>query len=202
MVDSIKYEILQDDFSISRLSFKILFIGDTGVGKSKLLQKAIKGIYDEFYSATEGFESFIFNIKLEGEVINLELKDTCGKEMYKPSITSFYKYANLIVISYAIDNKESFNHISSWLEESKSECNNKCKFFLIGNKKDLESEREVSKEDGEKFAKENKFDFFAETSSKNGINTQYILIQAAKILYLPFFIKDFEEKQKGDGKKK
>ena len=48
MVDSIKYEILQDDFSVSRLSFQILFIGDTGVGKSKLLQKAIKGIYDEF----------------------------------------------------------------------------------------------------------------------------------------------------------
>ena len=130
MVDSIKYEILPDDFSFFyNLSFQILFIGDTGVGKSKLLQKSIKGIYDDFYSATEGFESFIFNIKLEGEVINLELKDTCGKEIYKPFITSFYRNANLIVISYAIDNKESFNHISSWLEESKSECNNECKFF-------------------------------------------------------------------------
>ena len=58
MVDSIKYEIIQDDFSVSNLSFQILFIGDTGVGKSKLLQKAIKGIYDEYYSATKGFESF------------------------------------------------------------------------------------------------------------------------------------------------
>ena len=184
MVDSIKYEILQDDFSVSNLSFQILFIGDTGVGKSKLLQKAIKGIYDEFYSSTEGFESFIFNIKLEGEVINLELKDTCGKEIYKSFITSFYRNANLIVISYAIDNKESFNHISSWLNESKLVDNNKCIFFLLGNKADLESQREVPKEEGEKFAKENKFDFFVESSAKSGTNSQYMLIQAAKTLYL------------------
>ena len=55
MLDSIKYKILPNDFSfLTNLSFQIIFIGDTGVGKSKLLQKSIKGIYDEFYSATDG----------------------------------------------------------------------------------------------------------------------------------------------------
>ena len=80
MAELIKYQVLPYDFPDFYDSlFNIIFIGDTGVGKSKLLQKAIKGNYDEFYSSTEGFESFVFNIKLEDKIIRLELKDTCEK---------------------------------------------------------------------------------------------------------------------------
>ena len=197
MVDSIKYEILPYDFpDFFDLSYIVIFIGDTGVGKSKYLQKSIKGIYDEFYSPTDGFESFTFNIKLEDKIIKLELKDTCGKELNKSLITPFYRKANLIVISYAIDNKKSFEHISNWLNEAKLECDNKCKFFLIGNKADLEKEREILKEEGEKFAKENNFVFFAESSAKSGLNIQDILIQASKILYSPFLEEEKNERKK------
>ena len=197
MVELIKYQVLPYDFpDFFDSTFNIIFIGDTGVGKSKLLQKAIKGNYDEFYSSTDGCESFIFNVKLEDKIIRLELKDTCGKELYRSLRAPFYRKTNLVVISYAIDNKQSFKHVINWVNEAKLECDKKCKFFLIGNKVDLESEREVLKEEGEKMAKENNFVFFAETSAKSGLNTQYILIQASKILYFPFLEMEKEERKK------
>ena len=113
--------------------------------------------------------------------------DTCSTEISRNLTTNFLRYSNLVVIVYSIDNKESFIHVKSWLDFAKTYCEKDCKYFLIGNKIDLESERKVSREDGEKFAKENNFDFFDECSAKLGINTQNILIKAAKILSSPLF---------------
>ena len=207
MVDSFKYEILSEDYSKHDLIFKILFTGDIGVGRSVLLHKAINGIFDKNFLSTVGFEFYKFNIKVEDKAIKLQLWDTCGQEVYRGLITSYYRNASLVVISYAINNRESFIHINNWLHDAKSECNKECKFFLIGNKADLESERSVLKEEGEKFAKDNNFDFFAETSSKTGYNVQYILIQAAKILYFSYLengkiVKKKEEKTDNEINKK
>ena len=98
-----EYEILPDDYPKYDLSFKIIIIGNSGVGKSCLSVKATKNIFENNYLATVGFEFFNFNIKLEERVIRLQIWDTCGQEIYRSLITTFYRNSSLAFIVFAID---------------------------------------------------------------------------------------------------
>ena len=181
--EDFKVEVLSDDCNQYDLSFKMIVIGDAGVGKSCLTTKAAKGIFDESYSATVGFEFLTFNIKLDGKIIKLQIWDTCGQEIYRSLISSFYRNASLAMMVYSIDSKESFIHIETWLKEVKLQSNPDIKIFLIGNKADLEEKREVKTDEANQFKLENDFHFFSETSAKSGLNAQEVFIEAAKLLY-------------------
>ena len=181
--ENIKAEVLPEDYNQYDLSFKMIVIGDAGVGKSCLTTKAAKGIYEEIYSPTIGFEFLVFNVKLNDKVIKLQIWDTCGQELYRSLISSFYRNASLAMMVYAIDNRESFNHIESWLKEVKLQSNPDIKIFLIGNKSDLEEKRKVPLEDAKTFKEENAIHYFSETSAKNGINAKEVFVEAAKLLY-------------------
>ena len=97
--------------------------------------------------------------------------------------SSFYRNASLAMMVYAIDNKESFNHIETWLKEVKLQSNPDIKIFLIGNKSDLDENRQVELERAKKFTEENGIHYFSETSAKAGINAKEVFIEAAKLLY-------------------
>ena len=181
--DKIEAELLPDDYNKYDYSFKMIVVGDAGVGKSCLTSKASKGIFEETYAATIGFEFLAFNVKINDKVVKLQIWDTCGQEIYKSLISSFYKNSSLAMMVYAINNKESFTHIESWLKEVKLQSNPDVKIFLIGNKSDLEEERKVSKEEANIFKEENGINFFSETSAKSGINAKEVFIEAAKLLY-------------------
>ena len=180
------YEILPDDNCDFDLSFKLIIIGDSGVGKSCLTNSAIKNSFEENYNATIGFEFITFNIKIYERIIKLQIWDTCGQELYRSLITNFYRNSSLAIMVYAINNKESFDNIDIWLRELRTYSNPNAKIFLIGNKLDLENEREIPREKGEKFSKDNNFNLFLESSAKAGINTRSLFIKAAKILYDDF----------------
>ena len=179
----IKAEVLPEDYNQYDLSFKMIVIGDAGVGKSCLTAKASKGIFEETYSATVGFEFLVFNVKLNDKVIKLQIWDTCGQELYRSLISSFYRNASLAMMVYAIDNMESFNHIETWLKEVKLQSNPDIKIFLIGNKSDLEENRKVTTEAAKTFKDENGIHYFSEASAKNGVNAKEVFIEAAKLLY-------------------
>ena len=166
------------------LSFKIIIIGDQGVGKSCLSIKASRNYFEDFYSPTVGFEFVSFNVRIEDKNIKLQIWDTCGQEVYRSLISSFYRSASLAIMVYSIDNDDSFNNIEKWLNDVKTQSNPNIKIFLIGNKADLEDKRKVSREAGEKFLKDHKLTYFIETSAKTGFNVQNVFIQAAKELYL------------------
>jgi small GTP-binding protein len=176
-------QILSDDFSNFDLSFKIILVGDSGVGKSCLSIKASRNYFEDFYSPTVGFEFLTFNVKVEDQNIKLQIWDTCGQEVYRSLISSFYRSASLAIIVYSIDSEESFCNIEKWLNDIKSQSNPNIKIFLIGNKADLEDKRQVTKENGENFFKQNKLSFFTETSAKTGFNVQNVFIEVAKVLY-------------------
>ncbi len=176
-------QILSDDFSNFDLSFKIILVGDSGVGKSCLSIKASRNYFEDFYSPTVGFEFLTFNVKVEDQNIKLQIWDTCGQEVYRSLISSFYRSASLAIIVYSIDSEESFSNIEKWLNDIKSQSNPNIKIFLIGNKADLEDKRQVTKENGENFFKLNKLSFFTETSAKTGFNVQNVFIEVAKVLY-------------------
>ena len=182
-IDNYNYEILSEDYTSFDMSFKLIVIGDSGVGKSCLTNNAIKNTFDDAYNATVGFEFFTFNIRLNGKVVKLQIWDTCGQELYRSLITNFYRNSSLAMMVYSINSKESFDNVEMWLRELRTHSNPDVKVFLIGNKSDLEAEREVTTEQGENFYKQNNLSLFMESSAKTGFNTQKIFIKAAEILY-------------------
>lgn len=184
--DEYRVEILSDEFAQYDLSFKIIVIGDSGVGKSCLTSKAAKNSFEEYYQATVGFEFLTFNLKLDDNVIKLQIWDTCGQEIYRSLISNFYRNSSLAVLVYSIDNEQSFKNAETWLHELKAQSNPDVRIFLVGNKCDLEEIRKVPKEEAEKFKNENKIDKFFETSAKTGFNAKNLLIEAAKILYTDY----------------
>ena len=194
-----KYEILPEDYTNFDLSFKLIVIGDSGVGKSCLTNNAVKNIFDDSYNATVGFEFFTFNVKINDKIVKLQIWDTCGQELYRSLITNFYRNSSLAVMVYSINSKESFENIEMWLRELRTHSNPDAKVFLIGNKIDLENERQITKEQGEQFAKDNKINGFMEASAKTGVNAQKIFIQAATTLYEDY-IKYQQKAEQSGGK--
>ena len=184
----IKVEYLPEENAQYDLSFKIIIIGDSGVGKSCLSTKAVKDNFIDFYQATVGFEFLTFNLKLDDMVVKLQIWDTCGQEIYRSLITNFYRNSSLAILVYAIDNEESFRNITSWLTELKKQANPDIKTILVGNKCDLEDKRQVAKEDADSLRKSKNMDLFFETSAKTGFNAKNMLVEAAKILYREYII--------------
>ena len=181
--DEFTIELLPEDFPQYDLSFKLIVIGDSSVGKSCLSAQAVRNNFIEFYQATVGFEFLTFNLRINSNIIKLQIWDTCGQEVYKSLISNFYRNCSLALIVYAINNRNSYEHAENWLNDLKNQSNPNVRVFLIGNKCDLEKERVVSKEEGETFKTEKKLDKFIETSAKTGQNAKNVMLEAAKILY-------------------
>jgi len=195
--EDFKVELLPEDYAQYDLNFKIIFIGDSGVGKSCLTSKAVKNNFEEYYQATVGFEFLTFNMKIDKTVIKLQIWDTCGQEIYKSLISNFHRNSSLAIIVYSIDSRESFEHAEAWLNELKSQANPDVRIFLVGNKADLEESRQVFKEEGIKYKNEKNLDVFMETSAKTGYNARNVLIEATKVLYKDFLkYREIEEKNK------
>ena len=178
-----KLEVLPDDYPRYDLSFKIIVIGNSGVGKSCLSIKATKNIFENNYLATVGFEFFNFNVKINDKVIKLQIWDTCGQELYRSLITNFYRNSSLAILVYTVTDRATFDNIDLWYKELRTHSNPNVKVFLIGNKIDLEDERKIQTEEGQKYAEQYKIDKFFEASAKTGINAKNIFIEAAKLLY-------------------
>ena len=98
-----KTEVLPEDYPKYDLSFKIIVIGNSGVGKSCLSVKATKNIFENNCLATVGFEFFSFNVRVDDSIIKLQIWDTCGQEIYRSLITNFYRNSSLAFIVYAVD---------------------------------------------------------------------------------------------------
>ena len=177
-----KIEILNENQKKYDLNFKIIVIGNIGVGKSCLSLKATKGIFTEEYTSTVGFEFYCFNVKINNKIVKLQIWDTCGQEAYRSLIINFYRNTSLAIIVYSVEDIESFNDISLWLKQVKSYGAPSCKIFLIGNKIDTEF-REVNYEQGLKSKNDFFFDCFMETSAKDGINTRELFVNCALVLY-------------------
>ena len=197
--EELKFEILPEDYTNFDLSFKLIVIGDSGVGKSCLTINAVKNIFDEVYNATVGFEFFTFNVKINEKIVKLQIWDTCGQELYRSLITNFYRNSSLAIMVYAINSKESFENIDMWLRELRTHASPDAKVFLIGNKVDLEENREVTKEQGEQFCKDYKINVFMEASAKTGLNAQNIFLKAAETLYEDY-IKYEKKREQAGGK--
>jgi Ras-related protein Rab-1A len=163
------------------LLFKILIIGDSGVGKSCLLLKFTDRYFNDSYISTIGVDFKIQTIQLDNKIIKLQIWDTAGQDRFKTITTSYYRGSHGIVIVYDITDKESFLNVHNWLEEINKYASYKVKILLVGNKCDLEKERQVSIQEGQELA--NKLNIpFIEASAKDSTNVQQLFIKLTTIL--------------------
>ena len=182
------------------LKFKIIFLGDQGVGKSSILNRFAQDKFEPEYQATIGLDFHSKNATINGANVRLLLYDTAGQEKFKSLIPMYIRDANIIIVVYDITVKDSFKNTSHWVNETKDLKKEDAIFVLVGNKIDLEETRQVSTKEAEDFAKENDFLFF-EVSAKNGTNVHELF----KSNIFPTMAKKFniegdeEEQHEGGG---
>jgi small GTP-binding protein len=161
--------------------FKLLLIGDSGVGKSCLLLRFADDTYTESYISTIGVDFKIRTIELDGKTIKLQIWDTAGQERFRTITSSYYRGAHGIIVVYDVTDQESFANVKQWLHEiDRYACENVNK-LLVGNKSDLSSKRVVAYDTAKEFA-DNLGIEFLETSAKNADNVeQAFMTMAAQI---------------------
>ena len=153
------------------LIFKIVLIGDSNVGKTNILSKYLQNEFNPDSKATVGVEFGSKTFNINDNVIKAQIWDTAGTEKYRSITNAYYKGAKGAFVVYDISRKSSFNNIDKWLFDLKNNGDENINIILIGNKIDLEHQREVTTEEGEKKAVLNKASFI-ETSAKNGDNIE------------------------------
>jgi Ras-related protein Rab-1A len=158
--------------------FKLLLIGDSGVGKSCLLLRFSDDTYTDSYISTIGVDFKIRTIELDGKTIKLQIWDTAGQERFRTITSSYYRGAHGIIVVYDCTDLESFNNVKQWLEEiDRYACENVNK-LLVGNKCDLTSKKVVAYQFAKEFADGLGIPFL-ETSAKNSTNVEQAFMTMA-----------------------
>jgi len=161
--------------------FKLILIGNSGVGKSSILQRYMKHTFEENYKCTIGVDFLMKSIVINGQTVKLQLWDTAGQEKYKSMVSSYYRGANVALIVFDITNHQSFDALPLWIENFYKNGPEQKNIILIGNKKDLADLRQVTQQEAESFSETNNMMYF-ETSAKEGDNIEYIFNYAAEKL--------------------
>ena len=155
--------------------FKLLLIGDSGVGKSCLLLRFADDTYTESYISTICVDFKIRTIEIGGKSIKLQIWDTAGQERFRTITSSYYRGAHGIIVVYDVTDQASFSNVKQWLQEiDRYACENVNK-LLVGNKCDLTTKKVVDYNTAKEFADGLGIPFL-ETSAKNSTNVEQAFI--------------------------
>jgi len=157
---------------------KYIIIGDAAVGKSNLLLRYAHGQFKPEYQLTIGVEFGAKNVNIRNKIYRIQIWDTAGQENFRSITRAYYKNSVCALVVYDISNRDSFNNVSTWIEDCKNQSPKTIFMVLVGNKSDLEDRRQVSTEEGQELA--DKFGIlFYETSAKEGTNVEEIFNDSA-----------------------
>lgn len=159
--------------------FKLLLIGDSGVGKTCILFRFSEDTFNATFISTIGIDFKIKTIELDGKKIKLQIWDTAGQERFRTITTAYYRGAMGIMLVYDVTNERSFENIKNWIRNIEEHASTDVEKMILGNKCELNERRQVSKERGEQLAIEYGIRFM-ETSAKNSINVQDAFLSLAK----------------------
>ena len=153
------------------LIFKLVLIGDSGVGKTNILTRYTKNEFSLATQATVGVEFGSKIIKKNDKLIKLQIWDTAGQERYKSITSAYYKGSKGAFVVYDISRKPTFENVDKWIGELKTNASEEVLIMLVGNKSDLEDKREVQIDEVKKKAEQYKI-AFCETSALEGKNIE------------------------------
>ncbi|CAI2380012.1 unnamed protein product [Moneuplotes crassus] len=151
--------------------FKILLIGNSGVGKSSLLLRFSDDTFTGNFMPTIGVDFKIRTLEVDGKTIKLQIWDTAGQERFKTITSSYYKGAHGIIVVYDVTDKESFKNIDTWMNEIEKHASDNVSRILCGNKSDLEDSRQVSTDEGKELSDTYNIRFI-ESSAKENANVE------------------------------
>ena len=156
--------------------YKLIFLGDQGVGKSCILNRFMNDTFTEEYQATIGLDFQSKNVQIDRQDIHLLLYDTAGQEKFRSLIPMYTRDANIVILVYDISSKETFDHLPDWLNDLQNVKLDEVIFAIVGNKNDLNEKREVTPEEGAKFAEEHNY-IFHEISAKTSDGFEELFYQ-------------------------
>ncbi|XP_043089462.1 ras-related protein Rab-8A-like [Puntigrus tetrazona] len=160
--------------------FKLLLIGDSGVGKTCVLFRFSEDAFNSTFISTIGIDFKIRTIELDGKKIKLQIWDTAGQERFRTITTAYYRGAMGIMLVYDITNEKSFDNIKNWIRNIEEHASADVEKMILGNKCDINEKRQVSKDRGEKLALESTASSSWRRSAKANINVENAFLTLAR----------------------
>lgn len=149
--------------------WKVVLVGDSGVGKTNLLSRFTKNEFNSESKSTIGVEFATRHVTIKGKTIRAQIWDTAGQERYRAITAVYYRGAVGALVVYDITKSQTFDNLCKWLQELKEHADSSARIMIVGNKSDLRHLRAVTQEDGRLLAEKYKFSFI-ETSALDATN--------------------------------
>ena len=165
--------------------FKILLIGDSGVGKTSLIMRYTKNLFNEDYLNSIGVDFKSKDLYIEEKKIKLQIWDTAGQERFRTITSSYYRGAHAIAVVFDLTKRQSYDHVKRWMEDINKYAKENVLKFLIGNKADLKDEIQVSYEEARALASQMKTTYFSVSAKKNE-NINEFFETATKLFLIKF----------------
>jgi len=162
--------------SFNRVLLKVILLGDSGVGKSSIMNQYVHESFTADYKATIGADFLTKHLLVEGDAVTMQIWDTAGQERFQSLGVAFYRGADCCALTFDVNEEKTFDSIATWKDEflHKASVQDPARFpfVLLGNKIDLENNREVSRKQALKWCQENGNIVYYETSAKAGTGVQ------------------------------
>lgn len=159
------------------ISFKVILLGDAGVGKTSLINRKVGGVFSPAVQPTQGLSYSESTIEIDGTPIALKLWDTAGQERYAPLVSMYVRGASACIYVSSFDNQESIQHIDEWMRRVDETTEQVVKFFVV-NKMDLAIDSEQYVQSFKSCFKNEPYVFF--TSAKTGLNVDDVFVCVAR----------------------
>jgi Ras-related protein Rab-8A len=178
--------------------YKLLLIGDSGVGKTSLLFRFAEDAFNATFISTIGIDFKIRTIDIDGKKIKLQVWDTAGQERFRTITTAYYRGAMGIILVYDVTCQTSFDNIRNWIKNTDEHASNDVEKMILGNKCDIEGKRVITFEKGERLAQEYGVKFY-ETSARESVNVETAFIEFARAIKVKEDKKNVDNSQNGRG---
>ena len=166
--------------------FKVLLLGNSDVGKSSLLLRFVDSVWNDAFVPTIGVDFKVKTLEINNKKVKMQIWDTAGEERFRTVVSTYFRGAHGILLLYDVTNRDSFKNLENWLIEIEKNSSEKVLKILLGNKCDLNDDREIQPDEGRAFADRNGMEFM-ETSAKMNTNVDLFLDVGDKYLFLMSF---------------